>query len=481
MKSEKAASIPLESLMDDEELREGWDIFFLKDLTINDSAITYGVLKPGEKTPDGIPMLRVVDIVNSKVNKKNLYFITPELANSYSRTKLSGGEILISVQGTVGKIAIVPHELTGANISRTLAVIPLKNKEYAKWLFYCLQSPKIQSLIQDSTGGTTRDSLNIRDLRLIPILIPPLAEQKHIVARVEALLTHVNAARDRLSRMPLIMKKFRQAVLAAACSGRLTEGWREENPDVEPAEDALLHCIQIATTQKSSRKIRKRGTVGMPEIDLPEDLPNIWTIKKIKELVEIGAVTDYQDGNHGELYPRTTDFGDNGIKFLTATQVFDNEVRLSEAPLLKKEKASQLRIGFAKPRDVLLTHNATVGRVALMPDNCGEIILGTSVTYYRLNPEFIDPKYCCYAMQGQFWQSQLWAIMEQTTRNQVSITKQAEFYFPLPPLAEQHEIVRRVGMLFERADAIDREVAAAGRRCERLTQAVLGKAFAGKL
>jgi type I restriction enzyme S subunit len=219
----------------------------------------------------------------------------------------------------------------------------------------------------------------------------------------------------------------------------------------------------------------------MPEIDLPEDLPNTWTIKKIKEFVEIGVVTDYQDGNHGELYPRTSDFGENGIKFLTATQVFDNEVRLSEAPLLKKEKASQLRIGFAKPRDVLLTHNATVGRVALMPDNCGEIILGTSVTYYRLNPEFIDPNYCCYTMQGQFWQSQLWAIMEQTTRNQVSITKQAEFYFPLPPLAEQHEIVRRVGLLFERADAFDQKVAAASRRCERLTQAVLGKAFKGYL
>ena len=56
-----------------------------------------------------------------------------------------------------------------------------------------------------------------------------------------------------------------------------------------------------------------------------------------------------------------------------------------------------------------------------------------------------------------------------------------KFVVPLPPLAEQHEIVRRVGLLFERADAIDREVAAAGRRCERLTQAVLARAFSGRL
>jgi type I restriction enzyme S subunit len=351
----------------------------------------------------------------------------------------------------------------------------------SRYLMRYLSTGEVIEYTNLKSKGISLPRVSFESLSEILIPLPPLSEQQYIVARIETILTHVNVARDRLSRVPLIMKKFRQAVLAVACSGRLTEGWREENPDVEPADDALLRCIQISTTQKHSRKIRRRGTVGMPEIDLPEYLPNTWTIKKIKDLVEIGAITDYQDGNHGELYPRTTDFGDNGIKFLTATQVFDNDVRLSEAPLLKNEKASQLRIGFAKPRDVLLTHNATVGRVALIPDNCGEIILGTSVTYYRLNPEFVDPNYCCYTMQGQFWQSQLWAIMEQTTRNQVSITKQAEFYFPLPPIAEQHEIVRRVGLLFESADAFDQEVVVASRRCERLTQAVLGKAFRGEL
>ena len=93
------------------------------------------------------------------------------------------------------------------------------------------------------------------------ILLPPLAEQQHIVARLEALLSHVNAARDRLSRLPLSMKKFRQAVLAASCSGRLTEGWREENSQIASSTEALdtfFRSIRDDSSLKITRKENKR-------------------------------------------------------------------------------------------------------------------------------------------------------------------------------------------------------------------------------
>ena len=389
---------------------------------------------------------------------------------------LNTGTLILSNSGTI----CVPKILAvdGCIHDGFIAFLDLKHDVDKLYLYYYLD--KIRPIIMaENQRGVTQVNLNTNIVKKISIPLPPLPEQRRIVARVEALLSQVNAARKRLNRVPLIMKRFRQVVLAAACSGRLTEGWREEHPDVEHAENALNTFNRIFKLDK--KKIRKRGTLGMPEIELPDNLPKSWTIKKIKELVDIGAIFDYQDGNHGELYPRQSDFGEVGVKFLTATQVFDNKVQLAEAPLLKKEKALQLRIGFAQPRDVLLTHNATVGRVALMPDNCGEIILGTSVTYYRLNPEFIDPNYCCFMMQGPLWQSQLRVIMEQTTRNQVSITKQAEFFIPIPPILEQHEIVRHVNALFMLADQIEHQVAGATKRTEALTQAVLAKAFQGEL
>lgn len=76
--------------------------------------------------------------------------------------------------------------------------------------------------MEEVTGGTTRDSLNIRDLRQIPLRVPPMGAQQRIADKVEKLLSSVNTARCQLARVPAILKRFRQAVLAAACSGRLT-------------------------------------------------------------------------------------------------------------------------------------------------------------------------------------------------------------------------------------------------------------------
>src|SRR5262249_1977864 len=149
---------------------------------------------------------------------------------------------------------------------------------------------------------------------------------------------------------------------------------------------------------------------------------------RVKDLVAAGVIVDFQDGNHGELYPRTADFGDSGRPFITARQVFDDVVLFDEAPLLSEDRASRLRIGFAKPGDVLLTHNATVGRVAILPKEAGECILGTSVTYYRVRDGVMDPTFLMFFMQSGLWQDQLALVMEQTTRNQVSVRKQAEFW-----------------------------------------------------
>jgi len=267
-------------------------------------------------------------------------------------------------------------------------------------------------------------------------------------------------------------------ILAAACSGDLTKEWREKNPigSVEITLNVSAADVDI----RAIRHLVRRGTEGLPEPEIP-DLPNSWIARSVRQLVEAGAILDFQGGNHGSLYPRAADFGDTGVKFLTATQVFDNRVSLGETPLLKHEKAKLLRIGFALPGDVLLTHNATVGRVAVLPGYEGDVILGTSVTYYRTNREVILPEYLCFFMQGQFWQDQLRSVMEQTTRNQVSVTKQVEFMVILPPLPEQHEIVRRVDALFALADRIETRVAAATARVEKITQAVLVKAFRGEL
>src|SRR6058998_808399 len=114
----------LDEALPPDGLPEGWAVTTVGYLAKDPRSIAYGVLKPGPDVPSGIPMLRVKDIVNNHLVRAGLYRISHALDEAYQRTKLRGGEVLLSIQGTVGKVAIVPDTLSGANVSRTLAVIP---------------------------------------------------------------------------------------------------------------------------------------------------------------------------------------------------------------------------------------------------------------------------------------------------------------------------------------------------------------------
>jgi type I restriction enzyme S subunit len=209
----------------------GWTNILLSDLTTICKDITYGILKPGPYEESGVPMLRVKDIRSNQVDDSEIYKVSLELAEEFSRTTLEGGEIVVSIQGTVGKVAIVPNRLSGANVSRTLAVIAPLIPEFGKWIRFFLLSPSGQSEIIKRIGGTTRASLNLRDLRQIEIKVAPLVEQHRIVAKIEELFTRLDAGVETLKQVQAQLKRYRQSVLKAAVEGRLTAEWRGGHQD----------------------------------------------------------------------------------------------------------------------------------------------------------------------------------------------------------------------------------------------------------
>jgi type I restriction enzyme S subunit len=177
-----------------------------------------------------------------------------------------------------------------------------------------------------------------------------------------------------------------------------------------------------------------------------------WPRVTIESLIESGAIAGHKDGNHGSQYPRVEEFGAIGVPFLTAKSLTDGKVDIDGAPRLADERADRLRLGFVKPGDVLLSHNATVGRVAIMPDFKGRILIGTSLTYFRLNPSQINPRYLAAYFSGTDFQNQLAAVMSQTTRNQVPITSQRRLTIVLPPLDEQKAIAAVLGPLDDKIE-----------------------------
>lgn len=179
-----------------------------------------------------------------------------------------------------------------------------------------------------------------------------------------------------------------------------------------------------------------------------------WPRVSIQSLIDDGVITAHKDGNYGAMYPRKSEFSDAGILFLTAKLVSDSGIiDFSSAPRLNYEKASSLPFGYIESEDVLLSHNATVGRVALVPELDEPVLVGTSLTYYRMDKERLLPGYLAAFFAGRDFQNQLQAMAGGlSTRNQVPITAQRKLDIVLPPIPIQRAIANCLGTLDDKID-----------------------------
>ena len=207
----------------------------------------------------------------------------------------------------------------------------------------------------------------------------------------------------------------------------------------------------------------------------------LWDKVTLQTLLERGWIESHLDGNHGSDYPRKEEFISEGIPYISANCLDDERLDMSRAKYLSPSRAALLRKGIAKDNDVLFAHNATVGPVAILRTDEEKVILGTSLTYYRCNPKHILPEYLAHYMRSFGFKTQYLQVMGQSTRNQVPITKQREFYHVIPPLEEQKRIIAALDGLFENgkrlASIYERKLAA----LEALKKSLLHQAFTGEL
>ncbi|MCI7492170.1 MAG: restriction endonuclease subunit S [Lachnobacterium sp.] len=171
----------------------------------------------------------------------------------------------------------------------------------------------------------------------------------------------------------------------------------------------------------------------------PVKNPNEYYVATLQELIDKGFITYHLDGNHGGDYPRSEEFVDSGVPYISANCIVNGEIDFAKAKFLTSERAAKLRKGIAQNEDVLFAHNATVGPTVVLHTDEEKVILGTSLTAYRCNKEKIMPNYLKAYMLSDGFVRQYSGEMKQTTRNQVPITVQKKYLFLIPPIEEQKQ------------------------------------------
>lgn len=199
---------------------------------------------------------------------------------------------------------------------------------------------------------------------------------------------------------------------------------------------------------------------------------NEFQAHKIGELLKNEFITEIQDGNHGEIHPTSADYVKDGVPFVMASDLSDNRLDIENCKFITEQKAKNLRKGFAKPGDVLLTHKGSLGLTDVVQKiKTPFLMLTPQVTYYRPNPKHINQHFLKYIFLSKDFQNQLFLHSRGGTRPYIGITAQRELSIKIPSLDLQNKISnilqtydnliatnqRRIALLEEAARRIYRE------------------------
>jgi len=383
------------------------------------------------------------------------------------------GDILMSIRAPVGPTNVADRTCA---IGRGLAAIRPLGGIPTEFLLAALRLQEDELASQGT--GSTFTAISRGNLDAVDVSVPPLAEQKRIVAKVEALLARVNAARARLAKAPAILKRFRQSVLAAACSGQLTADWREEHPGVEPAKVLLARIqsarIETAETPREKRQIEEAFSEA--QFNVSEDKIAIGELPESWLPCRVGAIGTVLNGTTPSR--KHPEYWDGDIAWVSSGEVRNNIITETRERITSLGY-SNTSVRLLPSGTVLLAmigEGKTRGQSAIlrMEATINQNIAAVLLSHGLIVPEFLwrwfQFQYEATRMQGGGSGPQ--ALNCQRVR---------ELPFVLPPLDEQSEIVRRVEALFALADKIEARVQAATARVEKITQAILAKAFRGEL
>ena len=452
----KKKDLEIKPISEDEipfEIPESWEWCKLGWITtvLGGKRIPAGRKLSQENT--GHIYIRVSDMKEDTVSTENLLYVPNDIFPSISRYIIKKENVYITVAGTIGKIGKIPFELDGANLTENAdrLVFSYLNQD---WLIKFLQSPEVQSQINDVTTKVGQPKLAIQRIQNLILPLPPLAEQKRIVAKIEELLPKVEEfgkAQDALNKLnEELPDRLKKSILQEAITGRLVP----QDPNDEPAS-VLLDKIRAEKKQLVKEgKLKKKDLEETPisEDEKPFDIPESWEWCKLNDLCIFLS--------RGKS-PSYSDVPTNYPVFAQKCNLKDGGISLEQARFLKPETVSKWQEEYhLRTDDVLVnsTGTGTVCRTRLFNENClGKYpftVPDSHVSVVRTSDN-ISSAYICFLFNSKLYQD-YWEdrLAGSTNQKELYIGVLQNTIIPLPPLAEQKRIVAKIEEVFKEIDKL---------------------------
>ena len=442
------------------ELPKGWSLVKLEGVV--DKIIGGGT--PSKSQPSyytgSIPWMTVKDM-NKTFLTDTIDHITEEAVANSSTNIIPAGVPIIATRMSLGKIIRASFD---SAINQDLKALFI-NEQVNQYFFehwYRSQAMKIESL----GTGTTVKGIRLEVLKDLDFPFAPLAEQKRIVEKLDQVLAQVDTIKARLDGIPVILKRFRQSVLAAAVSGKLTEEWRKSTSVKAPNINEIKKYWKVQY-DLSGKKFK---SANLSEKESFISLPNSWLITQIGDVCDVfvGATPSR----------KKLEYWNGDIPWVSSSEVAFCRIS-STKELITVEGLSDTSTQVHPIGTVMLAmigQGKTRGQVAILDI---EACHNQNTAALRVPNGYILPGFLYFFLTKQY---------EETRRigagnNQKALNKSfvQSLSFPLPPIEEQTEIVRLVDQYFAFAETIEAQVQKAQQRVDKLTQSILAKAFRGEL
>lgn len=403
------------------KLPEGWVKSDLDNILL--SIIGGGT--PSKAIPEyyqgDIPWMSVKDM-NKHALTDTVDHITSDAVENSSTNIIPAGTPIIATRMSLGKIVTASFD---SAINQDLKALFLSSGVERDFFIHWYRSQA--QLIESLGTGTTVKGIRLEVLKALTINLPSLAEQKIIAEKVDTLLAQVDSTKARLEQIPQILKRFRQAMLATAMSGKLT------------------------------------------------NLPTANNLK-IKDIAcVIGGLTKNSKRNNFELK----------VPYLRVANVYENELKLDDVAEIGVQPNELRRVSLEYEDLLIVEGNGSldqIGRAALWREEIQECVHQNHLIKVRTNKEILYPTFLLFYLMSPQGKEE---IVNRATSGAglytLSISKISSINVPVYSLPEQQEIVRRVEQLFAYADTIEKQVNNALTRVNNLTQSILAKAFRGEL
>ncbi len=442
---------------------------------------------------EGIPLIRSMNVHFRGFDPTGLVFLSDKQAGALSNVIVQANDILLNITGaSIGRVTIAPAEMAGARVNQHVTIIRPISELFPRFLWVFLASPSVQRMINEIQVGATRQALTKGMIEQFEIPLPPLVEQKRIVAKVDEMmalcdrleaqqqareeqssqLARASLARFATAPTPANLNylfhpsynispaDLRKSILTLAVQGKLVPQNANDEPGV-----AILRRIQLNVPSKNDQK---GSDLGPATEGIPFKIPTGWSMARL------GSILNPKRGISYGVIKLGAEPQQGGVFILRCSNVRFRKIDLAGIRKVTEEISSEYSRTILQGGEVLINVRGTLGGCAFVPPTLKGYNIAREVAVIPVHSE-IEGTFLLNVIASPYFQDRIDESLRGIAYEGLNLGLLREFLIPIPPLAEQLRIVAKVEQLMTLADELETHLTTTRTTAQNLLSALVAE------